>query len=327
MTGGAVQCTLYADGRPVAADVGPVEALAEAHRRPGSFVWLNLHEPDDALIADVSAAYSLHDLSSRTRLDQVADEVSVLTLGTVAVVAPALRDDEGDIVATGTLTLIVGPAFVITVGRDVAVALDPVRVELTERRRLMAFGRWGLAYAIADHVVAGYLDVLEQLAQEINTLEEQVFAPGVTDGSVPHIYELQRELVEFRRAVVPAQRPLSLLVDGVTADVPSKVRRYLHGVLEHLTRALDQINSYDDLLNSILQARLAQVSVDQNNDMRKIASWAAIAATQTVIAGVYGMNFRHMPELGWHYGYLFALSVMIGAGLLLYWRLRRSGWL
>ena len=122
---------------------------------------------------------------------------------------------------------------------------------------------------------------------------------------------MKRELVEFKRAVVPLQRPLMTLTAQLNRDVPKEIRRYFRDVQDHLTRTVEQVNSYDDLLNSILQARLAQVTVDQNNDMRKIAAWAAIAAVWTAIAGIYGMNFDFMPETSWKYGYPVVLALML----------------
>ena len=146
-------------------------------------------------------------------------------------------------------------------------------------------------------------------------------------ATIGQIYQLKRELVEFRGAVLPLQQPLATLLDARTIKLTKEVRRYFRDVADHNTRVADRITGFDDLLNSLLQARLAQVTVDQNNDMRKIASWAAIAALQTAIAGIYGMNFYNMPETHWRYGYTTVLLVMFGSAVGLYRLLRRSGWL
>jgi magnesium transporter len=161
---------------------------------------------------------------------------------------------------------------------------------------------------------------------DIDAVEANVFARHV-HGRIARIYQLKRELVEFKRAVVPLQRPLSSVIDGRIGAMPPEIIRYLRDVQDHLARAVDQVISYDDLLNSILQARLAQVTVDQNNDMRKIASWAAMAALQTAIAGIYGMNFKFMPETQWRYGYPAVLLLMFGSTIWLYRLFRKSGWL
>jgi magnesium transporter len=132
--------------------------------------------------------------------------------------------------------------------------------------------------------------------------------------------------MEFRRAVAPLQRPLARLIDDEDV-LPHEIRRYFRDVNDHLIRTVERVTAHDELLNSILQARLAQVSVDQNNDMRKIAAWAAIAATQTAIAGIYGMNFTYMPELRMRYAYPVVLAVMLVTAVALYRMFRRSGWL
>jgi magnesium transporter len=126
--------------------------------------------------------------------------------------------------------------------------------------------------------------------------------------------------------VLPLQRPLQALLEE-RSQLPTGLRRHFRDVAEHLSRVVEQTNAYDELLNSVLQARLAQLTVDQNNDMRKIAAYAAMAAVQTAIAGIYGMNFTHMPELSWRYGYPAAIAVMLVSGLVLYRLFRRSGWL
>jgi magnesium transporter len=138
---------------------------------------------------------------------------------------------------------------------------------------------------------------------------------------------MKREIVEFRRAVVPLQRPLATITAPQSRLVPKEIRRYFRDVQDHLTRTVEQVSSYDDLLNSILQARLAQVTVDQNNDMRKIAAWAGIATVWTAVAGVEGMNFLHMPEQKWQYGYPVVFLLMLGVSVLLYRAFRRNGWL
>src|SRR5262249_920003 len=145
-------------------------------------------------------------------------------------------------------------------------------------------------------------------------------------ASIAHMYQLKRELMEFKRAVVPLQRPLAALLQEKDV-MPKPLRSYLRDVNDRLARVAERIAAYDDLLTSVTHARLAQVGVDQNNDMRKIAAWAAIAAMQTAVAGIYGMNFDFMPELDWAYGYPAVMAVMLAAGVALYWGFRRNGWL
>jgi magnesium transporter len=146
-------------------------------------------------------------------------------------------------------------------------------------------------------------------------------------GRIQRIYQLKRELMEFKRAVLPLQRPLAGLAAGQSAVMPKEIRKYFRDVNDHLARTAEQVMYFDDVLNSILSARLAQVSVDQNNDMRKIAAWAGIAAVWTSIAGIYGMNFKYMPELEWHYGYPACMAVMTALDGYLFYLFRKSKWL
>src|SRR5262249_12095502 len=161
--------------------------------------------------------------------------------------------------------------------------------------------------------------------EDIAAVEESVFARHGS-GRIQRIYQLKRELMEFKRAVIPLQRPVAALATGQLAEVPKEIRKYFRDVNDHLTRTVEQVLYFDDVLNSILAARLAQVSVDQNNDMRKIAAWAGIAAVWTSIAGIEGVNFDFMPELRWGDGYPVVLALMSGVTLVVYRAFRRFGW-
>jgi magnesium transporter len=200
-----------------------------------------------------------------------------------------------------------------------------VRADLEANPTMLARGPWAVAHAVCDRLVDTYVEVAAAVEADVDRLEEHVFAP-VSQGRIAHIYQLKRELMEFKRAVAPLQRPLAAIVENRQL-VPKEIRRYFRDVNDNLLRVVEQIVGFDDLVNSILQARLAQVTVDQNNDMRKIAAWAGIAAVQTAIVGIYGMNFDFMPELRMRYGYPVVLVMMLGAAVVLYRVFRRSGWL
>ena len=328
-----VDCGLYVDGVRQKGEWGYAEALEEARRRHNAFVWLGLHAPTDLEIAGIAEAYDLHELAvedavhahQRPKLEQFG-EVSFLALRTVRYVGQGEVTESSEIVETGHVMLFIGEHFVITIRHGDAARLAPVRAALEKKHDLLKQGPWAVAYAVADRIVDLYIDVAFAVEQDLDALEESVFSRTGSAGPVQRIYQLKRELVEFKRAVVPLQRPLGTLVSD-QSDAPREVRRYFRDVQDHLTRTVEQVNSFDDLLNSILQARLAQVTVDQNNDMRKIAAWAAIAAVQTAIAGIYGMNFRYMPELDMKYGYPAVLVLMLGSALALYRFFRRAGWL
>jgi magnesium transporter len=329
-----VDCALYVGGVRQPGQWSPAEALAAARGRDdGAFVWVGLHEPSAATMSDVAEAYGLHELAvedavkaeQRPKLEQFG-EIAFLVLRTTRYVEHGELTETSEVIETGQVLLFIGPEFVISVRHGDACRLAPVRAGLEARRELMVNGPWAVAYAITDHVVDLYLEVADEVQVDLDQLETSVFAQQVR-GPIQRIYQMKRELVEFKRAVLPLQRPLMMLTSSTYRSVPKEIRRYFRDVQDHLTRAVEQTNGYDDLLNSILQARLAQVTVEQNNDMRKIAAWAAIAAVQTWIAGVYGMNFDFMPETSWKYGYPAVLGFMVLLTWIMYRGFRRSGWL
>jgi magnesium transporter len=329
-----VDCGLYVDGKREPGDFSPDEALREAHTRENAFVWLGLHEPTQDEMTDIARTYGLHELAvedavkaeQRPKLEQFGS-VHFLVLRTARYVPHGELTETSQVVETGQMKIFIGEQFVITVRHGDASELASVRADLeTERAALLEQGPWAVAYAVTDRVVDLYIEVADQVEADLDIIEEGVFSRD-SASPIPAIYQMKRELVEFRRAVVPLQRPLATITSTSIRLAPKEIRRYFRDVQDHLTRTVEQVSSYDDLLNSILQARLAQVTVDQNNDMRKIAAWAGISAVWTAIAGIYGMNFKHMPELEWEYGYFGVISTILLVCAGLFWRFRRVGWL
>ena len=324
-----VDCAVYRDGRRQ-----QVEAMslteAAAQRGPDNFVWLGTYDPSPDELAEIRDTFGLHELAvedavkaeQRPKLEQFGS-VHFLVMRTARYVPHHEITETSQVVETGQMMIFVGEQFVITVRHGDASELGSVRADLeTERAALLEQGPWAVAYAVTDRVVDHYMIVADQVEADLDIIEEGVFSRGA-GSPIQAIYQMKRELVEFRRAVVPLQRPLAMIV----AIVPKRIGKYFRDVQDHLTRTVEQVSSYDDLLNSILQARLAQVTVDQNNDMRKIAAWAGIATVWTAGAGVYGMNFRHMPELDWLYSYPAWWAIILVISVLLYRAFRRNGWL
>ena len=326
-----VDCAMYVDGTRRSGLLHYADAWRQVHRHRGAFLWLGLHEPDHATMTAIAATFGLHRLTADQAVAdghrpaaEVHDDVTRLVLRTARYVEHAELTDSSEVVDTGDVMVLIGSRFVITIRHGAAGALKPVRDEMERGRPVPARGPWWVAYAVCSRMVDLYLEVARHVERDLERLEETAFAP---DGSpdIAHIYQLKRELVEFKRAVMPLSEPLQRLLDA--DPMPAELRPYFLDARGRLARAVDRVASFDDLLNSILQARLAQVSVDQNNDMRKIASWAAIAAVQTTIAGIYGMNFEFIPETRWRYGYFAVLGVMALAAVVLFRRFRRVGWL
>ncbi|PZM91562.1 MAG: magnesium and cobalt transport protein CorA [Actinobacteria bacterium] len=328
-----VDCALYIDGIRQPGTWDYAEAMLAAKRSRNAFVWLDLHEPTQAEMAHIAHTYGLHELAvedavkaeQRPKLEQFGD-VQFLVLRTARYIEHEELTENSKVIETGQVMLFIGPGFVITVRHDDACRLPPVRAELEHKQELMAQGPWAVAYAVTDRVVDLYLEVADKIEIDLDAVEAEVFSREGR-GSIQSIYQMKRELVEFKRTVTPLQRPMMTLTAEINEVVPPEIRSYFRDVQDHVTRTVEQISSFDDLLNSILQARLAQVTVDQNNDMRKIAAWAAIAAVWTALAGIYGMNFDFMPEIRWKYGYPSVLALMLVISLVLYRWFRRNGWL
>jgi magnesium transporter len=327
-----VDCGLYVDGMRQGGRRGYADAYAQAKATPEAFVWLGLHEPSEEQMADVAEVFGLDAIAvedavtadARPKVQRFG-ETAFLVLRTTRYVEHPELTETSEVVETGLIMLFVGDRFIVTVRHGGLGPLGPVRADLETEPDRMAGGPWTVVYAICDRLVESYLQVSASIEVDIDALEEHVFAAHGS-SQIAQIYQLKRELMEFKRAVGPLQRPLATLVED-KAVMPKEARRYMRDASDRLLRVADRIAAYDDLLNSILQARLAQVTVDQNNDLRKIAAWAAIAAVQTAIAGIYGMNFRFMPEIDTRFGYPLVLTFMLASAVVLYRMFRRSGWL
>ncbi|GAA0709076.1 magnesium/cobalt transporter CorA [Dactylosporangium roseum] len=328
-----IDCALYVGGVRRSGKSTPAAMLAEAKATADAFVWIGLHEPAAGKMAEIAEVFGLHPLAvedalsaeQRPKLERYED-VAFLVVRAARYVEHTELTDTSEVVETGSVRIFVAEKFVVTVRHGSVGGLRAVRADLENDRALLAHGPWAVVHAICDRVVDVYLDIAAAFQRDLDVVEAQVLRREAS-ATIGQIYQLKRELVEFRGAVLPLQRPLATILDGSTVRLTKEIRRYFRDVADHNTRVADRIAGFDDLLNSMLQARLAQVTVDQNNDMRKIASWAAIAAMQTAFAGIYGMNFKYMPELQWRYGYPGLLIVMLGTSALLYRYLRKSGWL
>ncbi len=201
-----------------------------------------------------------------------------------------------------------------------------MRKRLEASPATLRLGPYAVMHAIADNVVDTYLDVTDLIETDIDAMEEDIFSP-LAQTDIERIYLLKREVVELRRAVSPLATDLQRIGADHDDLIYVEIRRYMRDVLDHTIKASDRIASYDELLSSLVQAALGKVAMQQNVDMRKISAWVAIAAVPTALAGIYGMNFEHMPELHWAWGYPAVLLLMVTVCLLLYRTFRRNNWL
>jgi magnesium transporter len=234
--------------------------------------------------------------------------------------------DSDEVIELGEILIFLGEGFVITVRHGEGSDLHAVRLGLEHDHKRLRRGPGAVLHAILDRVVDDYQPAVDGLAQDVEEVEGEVFSSS-RDNPARRIYQLKREVLEFSRAVGPLIDPVDRLAGGRYEVVHPEIRTYFRDVTDHLERVNDQIDSYRDLLTSVLTANLTQVGVRQNQDMRTISAWVAIIAVPTMIAGIYGMNFEHMPELEWSFGYPLAVGVMAVACTALYFYFRRAGWI
>jgi magnesium transporter len=325
-----MDCAVYVHGERL--DVAPSEALQVA-RDQGGFVWLGLYEPSETELTAIGEHYGLHPLAvedavyahQRPKLERY-DEALFMVLKTAGYVEHDRLTATSEVVVTGEVMVFIGRDHVITVRHGTHGGLGALRTQLEEQPDLLCNGPSAVLYAIADHVVDDFLDVANAVEEDVEEVESSVFSPSRTDDS-GRIYQLKRELMQLRRAVLPLELPLATLVDRPNELVPEAMRSYFRDVQDHALRVRDQVSGLDELLTSILQASLARTSLADNEDMRKISAWAGIIALPTAIAGVYGMNFEYMPELDERWGYPAVLLLMLVACLALHRGFKRSGWL
>jgi magnesium transporter len=321
-----VDCAVYEEGRRRDGQL-PLEQAYEACAAEDTFVWIGLKEPTPEEFDSIQREFDLHELAvedaikahQRPKLEVYGDMVFF-------VLKTARYVDPEEVVELGEIAVFLGEGFIITARHGEGTDLHPVRENLESRPELLRCGPSATLHAILDRVVDDYQPAIDGLSRDIDEVEEEVFSPSGTNPA-ERIYKLKREVLEFNRATAPLVDPVDALARGEYEIIHPDIREYFRDVDDHLRRVHDQLESMRDLLTSILEANQAQVSVRQNEDMRKISAWVAIAVVPTMIAGIYGMNFKHMPELDWTFGYPAVLLVMVSVCSFLYWRFRRAGWL
>ncbi len=294
--------------------------------KPDEFAWIRMAEPRHEALQQLGEYLKLHPLAiedavqahQRPKQERFGDvlAVAVKTLWFVEQTAD---------VETGETMIFLGPSFALTVRHGANDPAVEAARRLAQQPDMVRLGPVSVLHAVTDVIIDAYAQAAAQVRTDLTELEECVFSPTREDLT-EQIYSLKREVVEFRDAIGPLVPVIHPFATG-RDDWPRQIVPYFRDVADHLTRTDIEVRALDDLLGSILDAHLAKVGTWQNDDMRRISAWAAIVAFPTMVAGIYGMNFTHMPELDWRYGYPCALAVMaLGAGLL-YRAFRRKGWL
>jgi magnesium transporter len=320
-----VDMAVYEDGRRKEG-VELHEAL-EASRK-GAVAWIGLHEPSEEEFEAVRREFELHDLAVEDALN-AHQRPKIEAYGeTLFIVLKTAVYHEPDEIRYGEIHLFVGETFVVSVRHGEHGGLHEIRHRLEERPELLRCGVGAVVHAIADKVVDDYAPILTALDIDITELEAAAFGDAPVHDTTRRIYRLKRQTIDFHRATAPLVEPMFRLGEGRYPLVDhGQLRPYFRDVYDHLIRTVHQVDSFREILTSILEANLTQVSVRQNVQMRQISAVAAIIAVPTLIAGIYGMNFEHMPELHWRVGYPAALTLMLVLCFALYRYFRRIDWL
>lgn len=296
---------------------------------PSDFLWIALASPTDRELAAIAEVFDVPTLWVADALNprqRAKAEFSPDGRSALIVFKIVSYDEPTSSIETGQIAVLIGPSHVVTVRLGPVGALARVRTFVTESPELLALGPLSAVHAIADAIVDDYLVASDEISADIDTIEGHVFSSVASDDSEA-IYQLKRENLELRRAVAPLVSLAQRLVTGSLTEIPDPLRTHFHDIGDHLLRAHDTIETSDNLLMAILAVSNSRQGLQQNTDMRKIAAYAAMLGVPTAIAGIYGMNFDHMPELHWVGGYPVVLAVMAVSLLLMYRAFKRSGWL
>ena len=325
-----VDQAVYRDGRRhTCHDLAATLADLRAEGAPDlDFLWIGLKDPTPEELDLVRRELDLHPLAMEDVLsDDERAKVEAYEDTTLAVVKTLRYLEETSDIETGEVKVILAPHVAVTLRRGEVAPLTGVRARLEEHQQeLLRHGPHSVLHGVLDTVVDTYTEIDDEVARDLAEIELDVFGGGNRTHSTT-IYRLKREVLEFRRAAMPLRLPLQTLVEKTGPVASRELRLHFRDVADHLQQVLVDIEAYDALLSDVLSAHLSQIGVQQNSDMRKISAWAAMIAVPTLIAGVYGMNFDHMPELHWLLGYPLALLVMVVAVLVLHRAFKRSGWL
>lgn len=292
------------------------------------FSWTGLFEPTKAEFEQIRTHVELHDLvvedalaaHQRPKLEQYGDALFL-------VLKTARYLDNSDEVEFGEIQVFTTPHAVLHVRHNSPSRLTAVRAELEQHPELLALGSGAVLHAIVDHVVDGYEPVVSDIEASVRVVEREVFNRYGSRNPVEKIYGLMRTVLLVQDALVPLIAPLESLATKSHASIASDLRQYFRDAHDHLVAVTERVSTLHDLLSTILAANLTQISIRQNEDMRKISAWVAIAAVPTMIAGIYGMNFEHMPELQTRWGYPMVLLLMLGVCMWLRRKFKEADWL
>jgi len=320
-----VNCVAYSTNGKRLYDT-TLDEISDVLAQPETFIWLGLHEPDEALLLKIQEEFCLHDLAIEDAQHAHQRPKIEIYDDTLFIVVHTSQFVEGK-VQFGETHIFLGRRFLITVRHGASLSYARARSVCEQTPEMMAFGPSFGLYAVLDFIVDNYFPIVSSFESALKELEQRIFSERFDRDTIEHLYYLKRELVTLRLAVTPMHDILNQLKRFFPGLIHEEVRVYFRDVFDHAVRMSEATSTLGEMISAALQVNLAMVSVGQNEVTKRLAGWAAILAIPTTVGAIYGMNFKYMPELEWHYGYhtMVAATVLMCLGL--YLRLKKAGWL
>ena len=319
-----VNCVAYRNGEKVA-DI-PLSQIRASLAGPGTFVWVALKDPTDAELQQVEEEFGLHELAvedarhghQRPKLEEYGASLFVV----LHVVERGVDD-----LAQGEIAIFAGPNYIVSVRRNTELGFADVRRRCEQEPELLRHGPAYVLYALMDAVVDRYFPLLDALAEEAEEIEERIFGGQNTRAQIEALYGLKRKLVVLDRATGPMLEVAGKLHGGRVPPICAGLHDYFRDVYDHLIRLKQSIDNLREMATTVMSVNLSLITIQESEVTKRLAAYGALVAVPTMVAGVYGMNFAHMPELDWVWGYPSAIGVMVVVDLYLAYRFRKSGWL
>jgi magnesium transporter len=319
-----INCVSYQDGRKLS-DI-PVAQISDFVQRKDCFVWVALRDAEEPELKQMQEEFGLHELAvedahkghQRPKIEEYGDSLFAV-IHTVELLNGELQ--------VGELNIFVGENYVLSVRNRSTQDFFGVRQRCEHEPQLLKHGASFVFYALIDAAVDRYFPVIEALEEELELIEEQIFTKGSERANIQRLYQLKRKIMVVKHTVTPLMEATSKLFGGRVPAICANTQEYFRDVYDHLYRINTSIETIRDTISTAIQVNLSMVAIDESEVNKRLAAWAAIFAVATAFAGIWGMNFKAMPELQWEYGYPFALAVMSGVCAYLYYRFRKTGWL
>jgi len=323
-----INCVAYQNGRKLG-DIS-VADISEHVTRPECFVWVALFDPTRQEIDEMAAEFGLHALAvedarkghQRPKIEEYDDSLFAV-LHTVE----ASPDDPAAPLTSGEVDIFVGRNYILSVRHRTQKGFTDVRARCEREPELLRHGSGFVLYALMDTVVDRYFPILDTMESELEQIEERIFVPNAARSNIESLYALKQKLMVLKHAVDPLMEATGKLYGGRVPLVCNGMQEYFRDVYDHLHRIHATIEGIREMLATAIQVNLGMISLSENEVTKKLAAWAAIIAVPTMVAGIYGMNFKHMPELDWEFGYALAIAMMVVTDIWLYVRFRKARWL